>query len=235
MTIDFDPLHQKEMVHPSWSFQFCDLTPIDAGQFMAPGKLDTALGRKFAALHMVKNDLAFAIGTLIEARKLGKPDSESTLSRALIFAGLISYARPFKTGVREVRLDEEMFATLSPVFSVDLHRYLVDLRDKHIAHSVNEFENSAAISLMVGTADQKTWRVAGIGFTNMNAIGVSGQQVDEAIVQISAMLRLIAFDLEAIRWSLYEAERERFASEGKWGLAPIARFADRRNVSKRRA
>jgi hypothetical protein len=235
MADDPDPLHKAEKVAPSWSFQFSDLTTVEAGQFMVAGKLDSALAREFAALHMIKNDLEFALSALIEARKLGKPDPENTLSRALIFAGLIAYARPFKTGVREVKLDKDMFSSLGVVFSHHIHDYLVDLRDKHIAHSVNEFERSAATSLMVGTADQKMWRVAGIGFTGMNAIGVSGQQVDEAIVQISSMLRQITVKLDGIRHTLYETERARFSKEGKWEMAPMATFAERKNVSRRRS
>ncbi len=77
-------------------------------------------------------------------------------------------------------------------FSSDLHDYLVDIRDKHVAHSVNDFERCEATTVMVGSADQQVWRVAGIGFTALNAIGLSGTIVDQAIAQISNMLYLLA-------------------------------------------
>ncbi|MCP2214231.1 hypothetical protein AB7M42_008784 [Bradyrhizobium diazoefficiens] len=167
---------------------FLDRSKVKQDEIICGGKIDGNAGREFAALNMARHDLQFAVDCLTEAVELEKIDSDSVRSRSLIFAGVVSYARPFKTGVREIRLEKESFYELGARFDVDLHDYLVDLRDKHIAHSVSEFEQCEATTVMVGSADEKTWRLAGVAYSAMTIVGLTRATVARAIDHISSML-----------------------------------------------
>jgi hypothetical protein len=57
---------------------------------------------------------------------------------ALSTATVVRYCRCFETGVR-AKLARECIAAIDPRF-VDFHDYLFALRQKHLVHSVNEFE-----------------------------------------------------------------------------------------------
>src|SRR5690349_18444749 len=89
-----------EQLNPSWSYQFVDFSRIEAGELIAPGGVDSELGKEYAALCMIRNDLKFAGDCLAEARALGMPNSAEVFSKALIFSSVVAYARPFVTGVR---------------------------------------------------------------------------------------------------------------------------------------
>jgi hypothetical protein len=96
--------------YDQWQFRFVDTTTIEAGEFIAPARLSSDLGREYAEWHMVGTDLSFALDCLKEADKLGIPDSENLHSKALIFSAVVAYARPFKTSVRALRMDAAHFS-----------------------------------------------------------------------------------------------------------------------------
>jgi hypothetical protein len=231
---DSDPeVGTGERVSPNWTYQFIDLARIEAGEFIVPGKIDSKEGREVAALMLIQSDLRFSLDCFSDAKTLGMPDSENRRSKALIFSAVVAYARPFKTGVREIKLDKSLFAPLKEKFSATLHDFLVDLRDKHVAHSVNEFERCEPTTVMVGTP-QSGWRMAGIGFTTNQTIGLTGAMVDQAIDQTNSMLGLLYNIVEKKRVSLFETERTQFLASGSWEQVPFVTFPSRENVSKRR-
>jgi hypothetical protein len=222
-----------EKQSPRWTYQFVDLTRIEAGEHIVPAKIDSQAGREYAALQSVLEDLSFALECLREADKLGLPDSENIHSKALIFSAVVAYARPFKTSVREIRLDPAYFSAARQGFNLDLHNYLIAVRDKHVAHSVNEFEQCAATGVMVGTPETK-WRAAGVGFTRHSIIGLSRSIVEQAVAQVSNMIAILNSNIEQSRFALYEEFRAKFEQDGKWEMAPLATFPSRENVPKRR-
>ena len=93
-------------------------------------------------------DLAFAEECLRAADEVGIPDNSKLHSKALIFSGVVGYARCFKTGVRALTLDPGDLTARGAPFDYDSHRYVIALRDKHVAHSVNDFEQCDAIAVM---------------------------------------------------------------------------------------
>jgi hypothetical protein len=217
---------------PQWQFQFLDTTTIEAGEMIVPAKLTGKLAREFAEWHLIGADFSFALDCLNESNKLGLPDSENLHSKALIFSAVVAYARPFKTSVRALRMDAGYFSSLSS-FSSETHDYLIAIRDKHIAHSVNDFERSDATGVMVGTPQTK-WRPAGLGVTMMQAIGLSRGIVEQAIAQITDMRDVVTGHIDRIRPELFQVFSDEYAREGKWEMAPVAQFPDRGNVQKRR-
>jgi len=70
----------------------------------------------------------------------GSEGEDDIVKHSLWTTALIAYARCFGTGVR-VRLDESIFGDREDV--LEQHRYYKNIRDKHLAHSVNPFEVTA--------------------------------------------------------------------------------------------
>jgi hypothetical protein len=97
-------------------------------------------------------DLSGAVTDLKSARSLAKYLAERFASGALDVdlidafstAILVRYARPFMTGVRKC-LGEEMLTSLAPD-QRPLHKKFIDWRNKHIAHSVNAFEENQVVA-----------------------------------------------------------------------------------------
>jgi hypothetical protein len=220
------------MHKPQVTWRFLDLTPLKAGERIVPAKLDGELSTEFSDLHMIANDLSFAIDCFREAHKIGIPDASNLHSKALIFSAVTAYTRPFKTGVRQLKMGASYFE-IAASFDPGLHNYLISIRDKHIAHSVNEFEQSASIGIMVGLPPAK-WRPAGVGVTKFNSIGITNRIVEASIIQIEAMLNLIQSRIDEIRPQLFIEFREKFEKDGKWEMAPLT-IPNRDNVSTRRS
>jgi len=82
-------------------------------------------------------------------RLLNTDKEDSVLRRALFVAALVAYARCFKgnEGVR-LGLDETDLEGMGEGNVLGLHRFFIDVRNKHIAHSINPLEQ-----VDVGVAD----------------------------------------------------------------------------------
>jgi hypothetical protein len=115
---------QGERSAPCATFIWIDPGPIESGEHIVPAKLNGERARKFAALYLVIDDLAFALDCLVEADKLGIPDADNLHSKALIFSGVVGYNRCFKSGVREVRLEPKELEATGVTFDHEIHRYL---------------------------------------------------------------------------------------------------------------
>jgi hypothetical protein len=73
-----------------------------------------------------------------------KKPPDWSLADPLTTATLVRYARPFASGVR-IPLGDEALATLNPEQRAK-HDWFKAVRDKHIAHSVNAFEENQPIA-----------------------------------------------------------------------------------------
>jgi hypothetical protein len=78
--------------------------------------------------------------------ELRKPEPNWSLSDPLTVATTVRYARSFTTGVR-LRLNHNMEGRdfLTPE-QIQKHEYILAVRDKYIAHSVNAFEESGPVA-----------------------------------------------------------------------------------------
>jgi len=86
----------------------------------------------------------------MQARKIpdiSDSDYDRVIDDSLIAAGLIAYARPFSRGVRvNIKLDLTVLATMGD--SPAIHQHLLDLRNKYIAHSANDFEQNITLAVL---------------------------------------------------------------------------------------
>ena len=109
--------------------------------------LDIPEAQTFGDLAGIIRDLGTVIqfcDLLVSAYDASPPQYE--LVDALSTAAVIRYCRCFGSGVR-AKLAAESIEALAPFYS-QLHSYFFELRQKHLAHSVNEFEaNHVAVVL----------------------------------------------------------------------------------------
>jgi len=179
-------------------------------------------------------DLAFAEECLKAANEIGMPDDKNLQSKALIFSGVVGYARCFKSGVRALTLSPADLHAKGAPFDDGIHEYLIALRDKHVAHSVNDFEQCEAIAIVIGTLGAKWRDGSAIGVVKKQSIGISKAIVQAAVFHISALRSFLEAELPAQRVALHADFLANFQETGKWEMAPIMKLSDRSKVAERR-
>lgn len=115
-------------------------------------EMRTPAAREVADLLAMQLDLTFVCEAcdLLLNLPTNDPGLEPLLTRALWSSALIAYARCFATGKR-LGLDEnDVRRVPRGDEAVEFHRKMLNLRNKHIAHSVNPLE-FIKIGVMVGT------------------------------------------------------------------------------------
>ena len=215
------------------TFTWINPRPIAAGEQMAPVALSFPEAQSFAALHLILQDLAFASDCLKLSNTYGIPDDRSLQSKALIFSGIVGYARCFKSGVRNSLNASDLVAKGTP-FDLEIHEYMLALRDKHIAHSVNDYEECQTVAILVGRPETGWRDGSGIGVTMKRTVGISSDLLLQAVAHIEKLKQFITVDLESKRLSIYDKFREDFGANGQWEMAPLVRMSDRSRISKRR-
>lgn len=90
-------------------------------------------------------DVSFAINAVTELLadwpEAAGHGPDTANARALWISGLVSHARCFRGGVRTAGGAPDAVRALSES-NKERHEYFLNLRDKHIAHSVNAFEQA---------------------------------------------------------------------------------------------
>ncbi|MEU1544883.1 hypothetical protein [Nocardia sp. NPDC005745] len=103
-----------------------------------------------------------------ESRK----DKRWVLQQALFSAAVIAYARCFGSGVRG-KLESAALDQLpqnEPGAARQLHRFVCDLRDKHVAHSVSPFEAVMVGGLCHAGESGQQDPVAGVGWLTIRGL-----------------------------------------------------------------
>lgn len=97
--------------------------------------------KPYADLHGILGDVEAALGFAIMLRDPPWPPAiAAALNEPLTIALTVKYCRAFVTGVRE-RLKEEDTSFL-PAHLRAAHEFTLSFRNKHVAHSVNAFEEN---------------------------------------------------------------------------------------------
>lgn len=142
-----------------------------------------------AAYHSIFRDLMVADDAV--DRLLGM-DMNSEENRCLIeslyISALVSYIRGFTSGKRATRLSTEVFSKLDGAEAV--HNYFKDIRDKHIAHSVNPFEQvKVGLRLTPKTSNKK--EVISVGVLSLDRIS----ECNENLVTLKRLISVAKEDL----------------------------------------
>ncbi len=141
------------------------------------------------------------------------------------------YSRPFATGVR-TWLKEEALETLSEP-QRRKHDRLQAFRDKHIAHSVNAFEESQPVA--------RYWveRVHEEGITSVECnhtrvVGLSSADVEDVIELTTAILSYVDECLEQEKATVLEIVRAMPVEEVLSKATKGPSLPDVKNIDKRR-
>lgn len=136
--------------------------------------VDFEEAREAAELHAIIQDLSFVTQACdkLEDRLLAREadaqgedepatDADPLIESSLWIAALTTYGRCFLRGIR-YSLPESLFLQTPGMDYTHLHRYYMNIRDKHVAHSVNALEaNDAVVRLSRGADGSLT--VEGLG------------------------------------------------------------------------
>jgi len=106
-----------------------------------PRRIDFPEAIELANWAGIRLDLKFVCDAC--DRLIHTDQSDDILRRALFVAALVAYARCFKgnEGVR-IGLKENDLESMGENKVLAFHQFFITLRDKHIAHSVNDFEQA---------------------------------------------------------------------------------------------
>jgi len=154
---------------------------------------------EMADYHAILLDLGFVMQCCTELLVLlEKPKQDGPHVRALFTAALVAYVRCFSTGVRSAKVNPDIFASIEG--ALQRHQSIKDMRDKHIAHSVNAFEDTSIGAVLSDpAAGQKTVR---------GTITLTGSRVSdsaEGIKQIGSLAK-IAFESTKARFDALQVD-----------------------------
>ncbi|MGR9140732.1 hypothetical protein [Rhizobium leguminosarum] len=234
-----DEQEQKRIgirVEPSWTFEFVDSDRIEAESCIVPIDVrDCPSAQEFGDLHLIVADLEFALQCFTTAAQMGVPERAAPVIKALIFSGVVAYARPFMTGAR-VKLEPEMFAPIWSEEGAALHSFLFEMRSRHVSHSVNDFERCDAVGIVVTDATfQRQGNASGVGVATLTTVGLTQWKLDQIHAHIPPIIDMLRSRIEALKPVLHAEMKAQLSREGRWDMMPIARFPNLKNIAKRRA
>lgn len=222
-------------VEPSLTYEFVDSDLIEAGSLIVPIDVrDCPSAQEFGDLHLIVEDLEFALQCFTTAAQMGTPDRADSVIKALIFSGVVAYARPFVTGVR-VKLLPKDFTSIWSEEGAALHSFLVAMRDRHVSHSVNEFERCDAVGIIVTDATfQRQGDAGGVGVATLSTVGLTRSKLDQIHAHIPPIIDMLRARIQLLKLKLYAEIKAQLEREGRWDMMPIARFPTLENIAKRR-
>jgi len=131
-------------------------------------KVDFDEAKILSDLGAIAQDLGSTMKICSRLKKMLKEESQdSLLIESFWTTALIKYARCFKSGKR-FGLDESILDGLKGE-PHKVHKLYLDMRDKHIAHSVNPFEQMQ-VGLVLSPKDSSEKKVVGVATLSMRHI-----------------------------------------------------------------
>lgn len=229
---------EGERLHANWQFSWIETgNEIAAGALIVPIAVQTSdVVVEHASLHLAADDLRLAQESFVEAAKPSVSDGQGNLSKALIHAGIISYARPFVGGVRGFRLSAEFFSMIWNTGDIDRHKYLYTLRDKHVAHSVNDFERAATVGVVVTDASYRLWDTnpSGVGVVKQSIVGLTKPMLQDCPRHIERMLELVDTRIVELRQLIHAEMRSQLTLGDIMKLTPLVKSPNRSKIAVQR-
>lgn len=153
---------------------------------MFGAKVEYKEAEVLADLASIKQDLTFTRDTLIRLIQLLKGGSKDhILIQSYWTAALVSYVRSFSTGKRYA-LTADIYKHLDG--AIDCHNYYKDMRDKHIAHSVNPFEQ-VTVDVQLSKLNSIKKEVLGVAVLTMKFLVPTIGGVEDFLRLVSVALK----------------------------------------------
>ena len=121
-----------------------------------------------ASLHSIRHDLLGTLEYCAHLKAMETGNYNPILWEALSSAAVIRYARCFSPGSRQ-QLDHKLLKTAPEHLRAE-HECFIAVRSKHVAHSVNEFEeNDVTVTVC---EDGASMSISGIGAQHGRVMGL---------------------------------------------------------------
>lgn len=149
---------------------------------MHVARVDFDEARRLADLGGIQQDLLFVRGALTRlAGIINRQDADLILIQAYWTAALVVYVRCFATGKR-CGLSESIFDGIDGdgTTAIEVHRHFKDLRDKHVAHSVNPFEQ-VEVGLVLTAPETGERKVEGVATLAMKLVSLTREGVESLL------------------------------------------------------
>lgn len=170
-------------------------------QFWKALKIPGSQAHRLADIYGVQCDLYWVIHVshLTAQRMSGATVWREDFEISALQGGLlVRYARCYKSGVRDAfRIPTKWLEDLSPAMK-ETHAMCIDLRDKHIAHSVNDWERNIPVAEMKPT-HEGGYELVDVNVQHDYVVGMTVQQ----IINIGDLARHLSTLLDAE----YQAEK----------------------------
>ncbi len=156
--------------------------------------IDLKEASRLSDLTGISADLSDAQELANELKKLlADADWNRWNVEALTIAILVKYSRPFSNGIRD-KLEIDKLPALSEE-QREKHRHLMAFRNKHIAHSVNSYENNQPIARYV-EGREDTEGVYEISCQHGRVVGLSSNEIKEVLELTAAILSYVDNELK---------------------------------------
>lgn len=153
-------------------------------------ELKSENARQLADHAAILQDFKFCIACCDRAIESQRDDNKDVvLIRALWTAALVAYARCFASGVR-YGLTPDLFDHFEGE-PREAHEYYLELRNKHIAHSVNPFEQ-IVIGAILSPPDAEIRNVEGIATLTGANLSDSIQSIEQLRTLATTALKHVA-------------------------------------------
>lgn len=166
-------------------------------------RVDFNEAKILADLGSIVQDLTSTMEICERLIKLLKADSKNViLIESLWTTALIKYARCFNSGKR-FGLDESIFDGFQGN-PRGVHRFYINLRNKHIAHSVNPFEQ-VQVGLVLSSEDDEEKKIIGVATFSTKLITLQ----HDSVFQLGCLAKIIRDKVSLLAKQYEEKTRER--------------------------
>lgn len=129
----------------------------------------------------------------------------STEWEAISSAGVVRYARCFCSGVRH-SLSRTLFDDVDSEF-YEAHELFIDMRNKHVAHSVNEFEENDAV-VQISDEFRSSEEIKSVTVAHGRVSGMSFQHPETLKAVCEWLLRKVRDEMDVGKPKILEQARK---------------------------
>lgn len=166
-----------------------------------PVKISGPKTYRLADMYGVQQDLEWLIDLCSRITQHNSRRFDSNEREALEHAALIRYGRCFKGGARTAFILDAQWIAKLPQELQDAHRAFEALRDKHVAHSVNDWELNIPVANLRQDTETGESKVSSVNVQSYRIIGLTSDSIDQLKHLAESLLALIKVEFNA------EAER----------------------------
>lgn len=171
---------------------------------MFGAKVEFEEAKILADLASIHQYLLFTRDVLTRLIQLLKDSSrDHILIQSYWSAALMAYVRCFSTGKR-YGLTPDIYKHLS--VAIDCHNYYKDMRDKHIAHSVNPFEQ-VTVDVQLSPPGSGKKEVLGIAVLTMKFMVPEVKRVEDCLHLTSVALKYVVNKCEEYKSKVLEVTK----------------------------